>query len=230
MSKILLFSDSHLTPRFNEDSFRKLINLIKQADKVIINGDFWEGYFYTFDEFLNSDWNKLFPLLKSKKTVYIHGNHDLAKYLDDRTSLFADVVTDKYEFTSGGKNFVCLHSHQYIDSPKKHSVLMRVKFLLGSFYLAYYFWMLIMRRRFWKIYQFHNNTLKKIQKKEFPGKILVTGHTHLQEHDGNFINTGSMSFGYFEYTWIENGEIRQYAESYKIPFVDRFAGVFTLKK
>lgn len=230
MSKILVFSDSHLTPRFNEDSFSKLSKLIKQADQVIINGDFWEGYFYKFDDFLNSKWNQLFPLLKEKNTVYIHGNHDLEQYLDDRTSRFADVVTEKYEFSSGGKDFVCIHSHQYIESPTKTSVLMTVKFLLGSFYLAYYLLMLVMRRRFWKIYQFENNILKKVQKRDFPGKILVTGHTHLQEHDGNFVNTGSMSFGFFEYTWIENGEIRQYAENYKIPFRDRFTGVFTLKK
>ena len=57
MSKILIFSDSHLSPRFNQAYFNKLANLIEQADQVIINGDFWEGYFYSFDEFLNS--NKL---------------------------------------------------------------------------------------------------------------------------------------------------------------------------
>lgn len=230
MSKILLFSDSHLTPRFNEDSFKKLSTLIKQADRVIINGDFWEGYFFSFDEFVNSQWNQLFPLLKEKKTVYIYGNHDLAKYLDERVNLFADVVTDKFEFSSGGKDFICLHGHQYIESPAKHSALMRMKFLLGGLYLGYYLLMKIQRRNFWKVYQFENNRLKKVQKREFPNKYLVTGHTHLLEHDEQFINTGSMSFGYFDYTWIENGQIRQYGEMYKIPLLDRFIGVFPLKK
>lgn len=230
MSKILIFSDAHLTPRFNEDSFQKLVALINQADRVIINGDFWEGYFFSFDDFINSKWSQLFPLLKAKNTVYIHGNHDLAKYLDERVNLFADVITEKFEFSSGDKNFVYLHGHQYIESPARQSVLMRMKFLLGGLYLAYYLLMKIMRKRFWKIYQFENDRLKKIQQREFANKYLITGHTHLMEHDGFFINTGSMSFGYFDYTWVEDGKIRQYNETYKIPLLDRFIGVFPLKK
>ncbi|MBT4124710.1 MAG: hypothetical protein HN981_02285 [Candidatus Pacebacteria bacterium] len=229
MSKILIFSDSHLSPRFNEDYFEKISSLIKQADQVIINGDFWEGYFYSFDEFLNSPWKELFPLLKEKKTVYIHGNHDLAKYLDERTSLFSDIVAESYEFSSGGKDFVCLHGHQYIESPQKQSLMMRSKFLLGSLYLVYYVGMWLLNESFWKIYAFENNRLKKVQKNEFPGKILITGHTHLMEKDDQFINLGVMSFGFFEYAWLENGEIRQYKERYKVSFKERFSGFFRLK-
>jgi predicted phosphodiesterase len=230
MSKILIFSDAHFTPGFNQDSFSKLKKLIEQADQVVINGDLWEGYFFKFDDFLNSKWNQLFPLLKEKKTIYIYGNHDPEKAVDDRANQFADLVTDKYEFSSGGKDFVCLHGHQYIESPSKTSALIKVKFLLCILYLAYYLLILVLRRKFWKIYQFENDRLKKIQKQEFPGKYLVTGHTHLMEQTDFFINTGSLSFGFFEYTWIENGEIRQYSETYKIPFLDRFIGVFPLKK
>lgn len=229
MSKILIFSDSHLSPRFNEAYFNKLANLIKQADQVIINGDFWEGYFYEFDEFLNSPWKQLFPLLKGKKTVYIHGNHDLAEYLDERTSVFADIVAESYEFSSGGKDFICIHGHQYIESPQKKSLMMRSKFLLGSLYFVYYVGMWFLKENFWKIYTFENNRLKKIQKNKFPGKTLITGHTHLIEEDGKFINLGVMSFGFFEYAWLENGEIRQYKERYKISFKERFSGFFRLK-
>jgi predicted phosphodiesterase len=230
MSKTLIFSDSHLTPRFNEDYFNKLVNVIEQVDKVIINGDFWEGYFYKFDEFLSSPWSQLFPLLKKKNTVYIHGNHDLEKYIDDRASRFADLVTESHEFSSGGKNFVCIHGHQYIESPAKRSALMRMKFLLGGLYIVYYLGMLIQKEKFWKIFQFENNRLKKAQKRNFPGKILITGHTHLSEETENFINTGVMSFGFFEYAIIEDGEIRQYKERYSAPVQERFTGVFRLKK
>lgn len=230
MSKILIFSDSHFSPRFNQELFSRLKALIEQADQVIINGDFWEGYFFEFTDFLSSDWQQLFPLLKEKKTVYIRGNHDQAGYSDYRADRFANLVADEYEFSAGGKNFVCLHGQQYIESPAKTSALMKVKFLLGGLYLVYYFLMLIMRRKFWKIYQFENNRLKKIQQEKYPGKYLITGHTHLLEHDNFFINTGSLSFGFFEYTWIEDGEIRQYSETYKLPLIDRFIGVFPLKK
>jgi len=95
MSKILLFSDSHLHPPiFKKAYFDRLVNLIEQADQVIINGDFWEGYFYSFDQFVNSKWNQLFPLLKQKHTIYLPGNHDLMSKLDKRTNLFSSAVVE----------------------------------------------------------------------------------------------------------------------------------------
>jgi predicted phosphodiesterase len=230
MSKTLIFSDSHLSPRFNEDYYNKLVSVINQADKVIINGDFWEGYFYKFGEFLSSPWSQLFPLLKKKNTVYIHGNHDLKIYVDDRTDRFADLVTESYEFSSGSKNFICMHGHQYIESPAKRSILMRMKFLLGGLYIVYYLGMILVKEKFWVIYQFENERLKRIQKRKYPGKILVTGHTHRMEQTDGYLNTGVMSFGFFEYAMIEDGEIRQYKERYEAPIQERFAGIFRLKK
>src|SRR3990167_5228492 len=86
--KVLVFSDSHLDHNFEPKKLSYLKKLVRSVDQVIINGDFWEGYSITFDQFLSSKWNELFPLLKAKKAVYIFGNHDKKVLADKRMRLF----------------------------------------------------------------------------------------------------------------------------------------------
>lgn len=109
--KTLIFSDTHLTHYFNEDLFDYIAKLVKNADQVIINGDFWDAYLTTFDQFYSSEWKKLFPLLKKKKTVYVTGNHDKPEFMDERVYLFCDVQTLSYNFESNGKSFCIQHGH-----------------------------------------------------------------------------------------------------------------------
>ena len=218
MSKILIFSDTHFSPKFHSGLYEKLAGLIGQADEVIINGDFWEGYFYSFDQFVNSPWKKLFPLLKEKKTIYLPGNHDPLSELDTRTSLFSSKVQKEYEFRSGNTVFVCTHGDQYIESPGKKSILIRSPFWSSLLYAVYYSGMWLFRDRFWEIYRFENRRLQKIQKQKYQGKVLVTGHTHLMDNQENYVNLGLMTFGFFQYTWIENGRVQQNADRYDTSF------------
>jgi len=99
--KHLIFSDSHLTDRFEEDKFKFLYRIISQSGRVIINGDFWDGYLTSFDKFIKSPWKKLFPLLLKKKTIYIYGNHDSPDLSDQRVNLFSIKQTEKYFIVSG---------------------------------------------------------------------------------------------------------------------------------
>jgi len=69
--KILVFSDTHLTDRFDQGKFRFLQKIINFSDQVIINGDFWDSWFTNFDDFVNSEWRKLFPILLKKRAIYI---------------------------------------------------------------------------------------------------------------------------------------------------------------
>ena len=97
--RYLIFSDTHLTPKYEPKKFAVLKNAIEQADRVIINGDFWEGFVCTFNEFVESPWSKeLFPLLKKKKAVYLFGNHDRESLANERASLFSDKQMKKYSF------------------------------------------------------------------------------------------------------------------------------------
>ena len=65
--KILIFSDTHLTKRFEEKKYNLLVRLVSSSDRVIINGDFWDSWFVSFKDFLGSKWNKLFPLLRERE-------------------------------------------------------------------------------------------------------------------------------------------------------------------
>jgi predicted phosphodiesterase len=42
--KTIIFSDTHLTDQFDPELYKALENMIQEADQVIINGDFWDGY------------------------------------------------------------------------------------------------------------------------------------------------------------------------------------------
>ena len=91
--KILVISDVHLDNAFEKPKYRFLKKIIRRADRVIINGDFWDGYLVKFQQFIQSPWKSLFPLLKSKKTIYIYCNHDKKILSDKHTALFSDIQT-----------------------------------------------------------------------------------------------------------------------------------------
>ncbi|KUK82735.1 MAG: Metallo-dependent phosphatase, partial [Microgenomates bacterium 39_6] len=86
--KTLIFSDTHLTDRLDPKKMAFLKKIINKADQVIINGDFWDGAFISFDQFLSSPWQELFSLLKKKQTIYIYGNHDKKERCGKGVSLF----------------------------------------------------------------------------------------------------------------------------------------------
>ncbi|KKP50689.1 MAG: hypothetical protein UR42_C0024G0015, partial [Candidatus Roizmanbacteria bacterium GW2011_GWA2_33_33] len=48
---ILVFSDTHLYLPFDGKKFNFLKKIISDSDQVIINGDFFDDYMISFDEF-----------------------------------------------------------------------------------------------------------------------------------------------------------------------------------
>ncbi len=226
--KTLIFSDTHLHKEFEEEKFLFLKKIISEADRVIIAGDFWEAKLMTFDEFVNSFWNQLFPLLKKKNTVYIYGNHDKKELSDKRVSLFSDIQTDQYKFTSCGKTFVVEHGNRFFSKfyylaftgigkyilPSKftikwiHSKL--EKFLTRTYGKEF------IQKRFRKF----NNEIKMQMRKEFTNdEILICGHTHAAEIDlkHNFINTGIIRHGIAQYVVIDGDDISLHEEWYENP-------------
>ena len=114
---ILIFSDTHLYLPFNEKKYNFLKKIIEKSDRVIINGDFFDDYMISFDDFLNSPWNGLFPLLKTKKTVYIYGNHDKRSFSDKRADLFSDIQAERYKIKTQDKTFIFEHGHKTRSTP-----------------------------------------------------------------------------------------------------------------
>nr|MBI5455722.1 metallophosphoesterase family protein [Candidatus Levybacteria bacterium] len=218
--KIIFFSDTHLTNKLEDKKFTFLEKIISQADKVIILGDFWDNSLITFDQFVNSSWNKLFPLLKSKKTVYVYGNHDKKEFSDKRVLLFSDTQTDKYSFKVNEKTFVAEHGDRFF----KNNLIYQLTYggPLKIFFMSKLFitWQFVIFEnlltkafgtRFLKKKSLRfNGHIKKVIIKEFKNnEILICGHTHAAEIDlkNNFINTGIIRHGLGQFVIIDDGII-----------------------
>lgn len=216
--KVLVFSDTHLSETFEETKYQYLERIIAAANQVIINGDFWDGAVIKFDAFLQSDWKKLFPLLKKKKAIYIYGNHDKKVWSDKRVNLFSVKQLDRYLLESGDKKFVVEHGHRFAPvTGRPNDDPMDLAFLEHVFALVIF---VIMKTGFYQtLFKHFNNNLKRsIAKEAKPGEIYVCGHTHCQEFDPDhhLIDTGINTYGYGQYIYIEDGEVTVGNERYGV--------------
>jgi len=217
--KTLVFSDSHLTHRFSQRTFNYLVELFNEVDRIIINGDLWDGYLTRFDRFYNSKWNNLFPLLKKKKAIYIYGNHDRAEYSDTRVHEFSDIQVNQFELSLPGITFHIQHGHFICPTWE-----MRFPFIpwrwLGINYGSHglqkllYAYLHLPPQRLSRVM---NRKMRLFAKKYLRNDtVLVCGHTHTQEKskDGRFINTGLMTHGLAQYMIIEGNEWHLVNERY----------------
>lgn len=215
--KYLIFSDSHLTPHFDKRKFNVLKEAIEKADKVIINGDFWEGYVYSFDAVVNSQWSTtLFPLLKKKKAVYVYGNHDTKDMSDDRVKLFSDTHTGQFSFKSGNKTFHCEHGNRIaplLDETRgiKYGFIIKWINHIQNAVVA-----LLGPHPFFIINRKGNGQYKTYAKKLKKDEVLVVGHTNSAEVDlsNNYVNNGFCTNGVCQYVFIENGTVSAVTKRY----------------
>lgn len=200
MEKILIISDLHLTTNFIRKKFLFLKDLISKYDRIIINGDFWSGYYNTFEEFTKTPWKDLFPILKSKKTIYLFGNHDRKSWLNDNVNLFSVWNGDEYRLEVGSKKFLITHGHQFLgDSITSEGYMAfwrkykidAIKYFVESLFLR------IFGRYFYIVAIPANNKVKNLSKKLEGVDYLVIGHTHWGEIDNKtkFMNTGLIHSG-----------------------------------
>jgi predicted phosphodiesterase len=220
--KTIIFSDVHLTKKFDPAKFEFLKKTIESVDQIVINGDFWDHYVTKFDTFVKSEWKRLFPMLRSKGTVYINGNHDPKKWTDDRVDLFCRLNVEKYSFKHNSNIFIVEHGNKIIPSIDEKAIArfsirpisyMAAKTRNGLEKIGY----VILGDKFFKIEKKANRKIKKyIQKNLQPNEILVTGHTHLAEFDleNRYINTGLVRHGFGQYVLIDDKQIKLITENY----------------
>lgn len=220
--RILVFSDSHLSLPFEPKKFYFLRKIISSVDKVIINGDFWEGYGITFNQFVNSPWNKLFPLLKSKKTVYIYGNHDNPLFTDKRVKLFSDLQTNRFKININNQIYIFEHGNKLcplFDENLLHKAPPKIWGKLSD--IAFRFFTRTLKKRFTNlIYKRFNKVLKKNIAEQFKNnEIVICGHTHFAEIDlkNRLINTGFIEHGLAQYLIFDRNKFTAYEEWYDPP-------------
>lgn len=211
-TKLAIFSDTHLTRRFDSAQFEFLWQLIGSVDQVIINGDFWDKAGGAFEQFVNSPWKQLFPLLKAKRAVYLFGNHDRPEMSDDRVSLFSTYQAYECQVKLDNMMLKVTHGHQFAPSP---DVLLpqifncRLLLQLGN-------WLALLRFKLSKGLMLHpffsvdNWRIKRNTRTQVNGEVLVCGHSHSAEFNlkQKYINHGVVRWGYGQFLLIENNNLQ----------------------
>lgn len=216
----LIISDTHLCEPFDQKKCDYLKKLFESHDTIILNGDFWEGYWYTFEEFLASKWSVLFPVLKVKKAIYIYGNHDRETYSDSRREVFCGWAGWRYEKTMGSTHYIFEHGNRLALKFDEKMHMQRVSRL---FFTPFYFLEMGIVKVFGLKF-FHllfgklNRQIKRQLRHELkPGEVFVCGHTHVRELSlkSQFVNTGVNKYGFSEYALIdEQGAITVHTKRY----------------
>ena len=211
--KYLIFSDTHLTPKYEPKKFTALKEAIELSDRVIINGDFWEGMSYKFDDFITSEWSKeLFPLLKKKQAVYLYGNHDSEDLSDNRCELFSVKQLKQFVFKSGASTYRVEHGDLILHFPTFPPLVRNILEIIEHAIFC------IFGKNFVQsAYKRSNNKLKKKMVGRLrSGEFLITGHTHSAEIDSEnrYINTGFNNFGLSQYLYIEDGKVTAVEKRY----------------
>lgn len=229
--KTLIFSDTHFTKKVDKRRLEYMRNLISHADEIIINGDLWDGYLITFDQFLNSGWKELFPLLKAKATIYITGNHDNLSLIDERYKRFASTIASNYAITTPNKQFIIQHGH--IELNEKGNLIDKIyaygedhfsKGINKAFIIYSEIKDTILHLLFGKYARIYSlklinenrNLIKHFDNIAKPNSIYICGHTHLAEisESGIYYNSGYIRYGNANYIMIEGNEIQVVTESY----------------
>lgn len=221
--KTFVFSDTHFTRKFDQKRFDKLKSLIEASDRVIINGDFWEGLSVPFEDFLNSEWKKLFPILKAKETIYVYGNHDDPAISDKKVYEFCDTAVADYKLETPTKKYYFTHGQDFLfpkltdpDSTKKRALKLLTKidiFVAGiiQYILFKLFGPMIFPEKF------NHMSLEERRQIAPLDYLLVCGHSHrpLYQPKLNFIDIGFFNYGWANYMLIDDkGEFKFISERY----------------
>lgn len=216
--KTLIVSDIHLTHIFDEKKFLFLENLFSSFEKIILNGDFWDGYSTTFDRFISSRWNALFPLLKKKGAIYLYGNHDKKHFSDERTSLFSISQKDSHVIELKSLTYHVEHGH--ILYPASDGILPISRKFFGYLNFIFQRFEYLFVRYLGSPHNFilkaANRTIKKkLRIQQFPHWYLC-GHTHFAEFDSHnkFANSGFVQYGKATYLIADSSGLSLRTKSY----------------
>lgn len=206
--KTIIFSDTHLTAVFDEAKFNYLRQLFSSCDRLIVNGDFWDGYETTFTKFIHSRWSELFPLMKQKQAVFLYGNHDKREWTTN-PGLFSVRQGDTMSVIAGKQELVIEHGHRL--SPSFDISYPKLAVILSTLFSS----------RRWqfgrKFHGWENMQMKHFAKKELhKNQFLVCGHSHIAEYNikGHYINTGVIDFGVSSFLRVVDQKFSLEMETY----------------
>lgn len=216
--KTIVFADTHLSSRCYSKKFNYLKSIIEPADRVVIAGDFWDGFLTSFDKFVQSPWSRLFPLLLERQTIYLYGNHDRVEWSNDQVKLFSVQQAMTTDLTIGHQTYHICHGHTVFTSLEdkypifNHSIPLRLganadvlhKLVWGKRFLSKKNSKINQPMREWTT---HNSPR---------AAFLICGHSHFPEinrHQG-YANTGFIGMGYGNYLILDTNGVQLVKDRY----------------
>jgi len=216
--KTLIVSDIHLSHIFDKKKFLFLEKLFSSCDRIILNGDFWDGYITTFDRFIDSPWKNLFPLLKNKGAIYLFGNHDQEQFSDKRTSLFSIEQKDSYQLKTKKTIYHIEHGHILCPAIDGLYPLSRKSlYYFNKIFQKIEHMLILMKSPHNFFMKLGNLKIKKrLRNIQFPYWYLC-GHTHYAEIDkqNKFCNSGFIQYGKASYLIADSSGLSLRIEWYK---------------
>lgn len=214
--RTVIISDTHLTPVLEKKKYEWICQAVSNADRLILNGDFWEGHLCSFDDFLKNGWSSMFGLLKSKGAVYLYGNHDRPDLMDERCRIFCDTQGEDLDFVDRGVKFHVEHGHRIVPAIDV-SGLPGGRLLAGVSEAVESLGYRLAGARFFKLYAGVNQKTKRWRWDNLSDDTwLVCGHTHLAQVDRRscYANSGCVKWGYGSYLVVEDGRLSLIQERY----------------
>lgn len=231
--RTIIFSDTHLTNRFDKHRSDFMRRIINRTDRVIINGDFWDDSVKNH-RFMVSQWKQLFPMLKKKKTIYVYGNHDKKEKWSEDVHQFCVRGCSEYRFRSGKREFIVKHGDSLVPAASyrhlqdKHKNPVARLFWWSALIIPHrmHGLMIALRLerlpifftegRFYENFKYLNEHMKEHTRQLGKDQFLICGHSHSQEIDmeKNYINTGFINHGIGQYAVIEDGKISMVDDRY----------------
>ena len=203
--KTLIFSDTHFSD-FDKNRFFLLKKLIYQADRVIINWDFWEKDKINFEDFCKN-WKDLFKILKTKQTIYIFWNHDPENLVSQKANLFSDIQLWNYRFSQEGIEYYVEHGHSekmWFKAKMWYKIPKNIRIKLKDF-LTQLFLKLKIYKKVANLNQKKYFEAKKIQQVQNKKSWFVFSDIHrpFVDKENKIANTGFINNWFFSYILID---------------------------
>ncbi len=207
--RTVIFSDTHLTLKFDERKFNFLKLLVSAADRIIINGDFWDSYFVNFSEFMQSRWQELFTILKAKQTIYIYGNHDpQQKATAELAGRFSNEQVKFYDFYSGKTLIHVEHGDRFLLPPQDRYPWIKIPgFVKTAYNIIEYISIKLFRGRTPDAWLEARYLRNKARKSLGPDPVIVLGHSHFAYANGRDFSCGFIQHGCAYYVEINDSDI-----------------------
>jgi predicted phosphodiesterase len=207
--RTVIFSDTHLTAKFDQRKFNFLKNLISGFDQVIINGDFWDSYFVDFNLFMQSRWQELFTLLKAKQTVYLYGNHDPQKKATaELAGHFSNQQLKFYDFYNGKKLIHIEHGDRFLLPPQDRYPWIKVpEFVKTAYNLIEFASIKLLRGRTPDAWLEARYLRSKARSALGPDPYIILGHSHFVFAAKKDFNCGFIQHGCAYYIVIDAEQI-----------------------